>query len=257
MAPFLRYRNLCDRIKTFEIFRKCKTRQLESYHIQMRAETANDHVCPRFSSCSFSCRQTPVRLAAIRFPGRFLTGQAPPRPPQPPPPPPPSAVPLTRIDSWRAAGRSWTQRWGCTALPTLLRPPPARITPITSPTAQIHPLSTPLWWAHFTLISWQGGGWEAFILIDHGGFSLSIYLIVPTCRSRQAVSFSVLSNLFPFANKYKIGLHQWHRPVLFFFPNNLIAHPSSFYILKVLRWTTLLKRAVQIIIIFYIWYWWD
>lgn len=125
----------------------------------MRAETANDHVCPRFSSCSFSCRQTPVRLAAIRFPGRFLTGQAPPRPPQPPQPPP-SAVPLTIIGSWRATGRSWTQRLGCTALPTPLRPPPARITPITSPTAQIHPLSTPLWWAHFTLISWQGGSFH-------------------------------------------------------------------------------------------------
>lgn len=139
--------------------KKCNTRQLESDHIQMRAETANDHVCPRFSSCSFSCRQTPVRLAAIRFPGRFLTGQAPPRPPQPPQPPP-SAVPLTIIGSWRATGRSWTQRLGCTALPTPLRPPPARITPITSPTAQIHPLSTPLWWAHFTLISWQRGSFH-------------------------------------------------------------------------------------------------
>lgn len=198
----------------------------------MRAEKANDHVCPRFSSCSFSCRQTPVRLAAIRFPGRFLTGQALPRPPQqPPPPPPPSAVPLTRIGSWRAAGRSWTQRLGCTALPTPLRPPPARITPITSPTAQIHPLSTPLWWAHFNLFSWQvGGGWEAFILIDHGFFfTSSIYLIVPTCRSRQAVRSSILSHLFPFTNRYKIGLHIWHGPVVLFFHN--MFHCTSLFIL--------------------------
>lgn len=127
-------------------------------YIQIRAETANDHVYPRFSSCSFSCRQTPVRLAAIRFPGRSLTGQAPPRAPLPPPPPPPSAARLTRTGSWRAAGRSWTQRWGCTALPTPPRPPPARTTPTTSPTAPTHPLSTPLWWAHFSLIWCSNGG---------------------------------------------------------------------------------------------------
>lgn len=203
----------------------------------MGAETANDHVCPRFSSCSFSCRQTPVRLAAIRFPGRFLTGRALPRPPQQPPPPPPSAVPRTRTGSWRAAGRSWTQRLGCTALPTPLRPPPARITPITSPTAQIHPLSTPLWWAHFTLISWQVGGWWWWLGGFHPDrsrfffffFTSSIYLIVPTCRSRQAVRSSILSHLFPFTNRYKIGLHIWHGPVVLFFHN--IFHCTSLFIL--------------------------
>lgn len=115
--------------------------------IQIRAETANDHVYPRFSSCSFSCRQTPVRLAAIRFPGRSLTGQAAPRPPPLPPLLPPSAARPMRTGSWRATGRSWTQHWGCTALHTPQRLPPARTTPTTSPTAPTHPLSTPLWWA--------------------------------------------------------------------------------------------------------------
>lgn len=106
-----------------------------------------DRLCPRFSSCSFSCRQTPVPLAAIRFPGRSLTGQAALRPPLPPPPlPPPSTARPTKTGSWRAAARSWTQRWGCTALRTPQRPPPAKITPTTSPTAPTHPLSTPLWW---------------------------------------------------------------------------------------------------------------
>lgn len=114
-------------------------------------------IYPRLSSCSFSCRQTPVRLAAIRFPGRYLTGQAALRPPQPQPPPP-SAAPPTRTGSWRAAGRSWTQRWGCTALLTPLRPQPARTTPTTSPTAPTHPLSTPLWWASQARKSGLRGG---------------------------------------------------------------------------------------------------
>lgn len=130
--------------------------QLQIYRIhpeKKKAETANDHVCPRFSSCSFSCRQTPVRLAAIRFPGRSLTGQAPPRPPLPP-----FAVRLTRTGSWQAAGRSWTQRWGCTALLTPRQPPPARTTPTIFPTAPTRLQSTPLWWAHFSLISCSHGG---------------------------------------------------------------------------------------------------
>ena len=63
---------------------------------------------------------------------------------------------------------------------------------------------------------------EAFILIDHGGFSSSIYLTVPTWRSRQAVRSSILSHLFPFTNKYTIGLHTLHGPLLLFF------HPSLF-----------------------------
>lgn len=109
-------------------------------------------IYPRFSSCSFSCRQIPVRLAAIRFPGRSLTGQAALRPQQLPPPPR-SAAPPTRTGSWRAAGRSLTQRWGCTAPPTPLRPQPARTTPTTFPTAPTHPLSTPLWWASQTRTS--------------------------------------------------------------------------------------------------------
>lgn len=148
--------------------------------IQIRTGTVNDHVYPRFSLCSFSCRQTPVRLAAIRFPGRSLTGQAAPRPPQPPPLPPSVARP-TRTGSWRAAGRSWTQRWGCTALPTLQRPQPARTTPTTSPTAPTHPLSTPLWWAH-KMCKRRGGGLR---LIDQLG--LSIYLTLQTHPSGQAV----------------------------------------------------------------------
>lgn len=78
-----------------------------------------------------------------------------------------------------------------------------------------------------------------------GAFPSSIYLIVPTCRSRQAVRSSILSNLFPFTNKYKIGLHMWHWPVLLFFRN--IFHFTSlliqFYLLKVFGWTTFFKKS--------------
>lgn len=108
----------------------------------------SDHVCPRFSSRSFS----PLRLAAIRFPGRCLTGRAAPRAqqqpqPQQPPPPPPSAARPTTTGSWRAAARSSTLRWGCTAPRTPPRPLPATTTPTTSPTAPSRRPSTPLWWA--------------------------------------------------------------------------------------------------------------
>lgn len=148
----------------------------------MRDETASDHVYPQFSSCSFSCRQTPVRLAAIRFPGRSLTGQAAPRLPLPPPLPPFAARP-TRTGSWQAAGRSWTQRWGCTALPTPQRPQPARTTPTTSPTAPTHPLSTPLWWAHLMRKRGRGGSQAdrsaRFINLSHtANISVSISLLI-------------------------------------------------------------------------------
>lgn len=122
-------------------------------------------IYPRFSSCSFSCRQTPVRLAAIRFPGRSLTGQAALRPPQLPPL---SAAPPTRTGSWPAVGRSWTQLWGCTALHTRLRQQPARTTPATFPTAPTHPPSTPLWWVSQSRKS--GGRDEGAQTDKSGGF---------------------------------------------------------------------------------------
>lgn len=99
------------------------------------------HVYPQFSSCSSSCRQTPVRHAAIRFPDRWRKDRARLRPQ------PPSAVPPMRTGCWRARGQSSTPRSGCTALLTQQRRrQPGRTTPTTFRTAPTPLPSTPAWY---------------------------------------------------------------------------------------------------------------
>ena len=129
------------------------------------------------SSCSFSCRQTPVRLAAIRFPGQALTARVAPRPQ------PPSAAPRpTRTVCWRAPGRSSAPRSACTAPLTRLRLPPARTMPTTSPTAPSRPPSTPRWWVHIHLLvlSMRAGGWLGGI--DAVDQSILVIFVV-NCKS--------------------------------------------------------------------------